>query len=182
MIGANDFLEDVLGLGGPDKGFRIFVMHSDVLRDGGDGLRDAAKYTAPQPFGGDVTKGALDHLEPGRRRRGEMDMETGMLSKPRADLGMLVRRVVVADQMQGFVLGRFPINLAQKIQPFGVPMALCATRDHRAIQRIHGRERGRGPVTLVVMRHRLRASFLERQAGLGTIKRLYLAFLNIQVL
>ena len=106
-----------------------------------------------------------------------MDMETGMFCKPCFDLGVFMRRIVVADQMQGFVLGRFPINLAQKIQPFDVPMTLCATRDHRAIQRAHGREQGCGPVALVIVRHRFRASFFQRQAGLGPIKGLYLAFL-----
>ena len=58
-----------------------------------------------------------------------MDMETWMVPQPRLDRGMLVRRVVVADQMQGFVLGCFTINLAQKVEPFGMLVALGAAGD-----------------------------------------------------
>lgn len=31
--GAYDFLENVIGFGGPDKGFRIPIMHGDVILD-----------------------------------------------------------------------------------------------------------------------------------------------------
>ena len=42
---------------------------------------------------------------------------------------MLVRRLVVADQMQGFVLGRFTVDLAQKVEPFGMPVTLSTAGD-----------------------------------------------------
>lgn len=51
-----------------------------------------------------------------------MNMETRVLLQPLLDLWVLVGGIIVTDQMKGFVLGRFPVNLTQKRQPFAVPM------------------------------------------------------------
>ena len=50
-ISANDFLEDVIGFGGPDEGFGILIVRSDVRFKGGDQFWNAAEE-------------ALDHVEP----------------------------------------------------------------------------------------------------------------------
>ena len=42
---------------------------------------------------------------------------------------MLVRGVVVGDQMQRLVLGRLAVDLAQELQPLGVGVALLALAD-----------------------------------------------------
>ena len=69
-----------------------------------------------------------------------MRMEARMFREPRPDRGMLMRGVIVANQMQGFVLGGFPINLAQEGQPFLV--AIITASDDRAIERVcSGRQR-----------------------------------------
>ena len=83
-----------------------------TVLDRRDQLTNAAKYTSTQAIGGDVAEEALYHVEPRGRRRPEVNMEARMLPQPLHDRGMLVRRVVVADQVQRFVLGRFPIDLA----------------------------------------------------------------------
>ena len=71
-----------------------------------------------------------------------MDMEARMLFEPRLNVGMLVGGVVVADEMEVFVLRGFPVDLAQELQPLGVAVALGTARDHRTIQGAHRREQG----------------------------------------
>ena len=46
-----------------------------------------------------------------------MYVEPGMLLEPCLDACVLVRGIVIADQVQVFVFGRFPINLAQELEP-----------------------------------------------------------------
>ena len=47
---------------------------------------------------------------------------------------MLVGGVVVGDQVQRFVFGRFLIDLLEKLQPLDVRMALLALTDDLAIE------------------------------------------------
>ena len=58
-----------------------------------------------------------------------MHVKARMLLKPRFDHRMLVGGVVVADQVQGFLFRRLAINLFEKGEPLGVPMALFAARN-----------------------------------------------------
>src|SRR5207247_18651 len=108
----------------------------DVLLDGGNQFRDTAKHAIAQAFGGDVTEEALDHVEPGRRGGGEMHMEPRVLGQPLLDLRMLVRGVVIADQMKGLVVRCFTVDLAQEIKPLGMTMARLAARDDGAVEGI----------------------------------------------
>jgi hypothetical protein len=97
------------------------------------------------------------------------------LGKPLLHYRMLVGRVVVGDQVKRLALGRFAINLSQELQPLGVP--ILALTDDLAVQIVQrGKQRGRA-VALVVVRHRLGATLLQRQARLRAIQRLDLALL-----
>ena len=79
---------------------------------------------------------------------------------------MLVRRVVITDQMQILVLGRLAVNLAQETEPFDMAVTLGVTGNH-PIQRDHRREQHSRAVAFVVVGHRFPPSLLERQTGLG---------------
>jgi len=150
---------------------------SDVFVDGGNQLRDAGEHAAAQPLGGDVAKEAFDHVQPRGRSGGEVHDESRMLFQPRLHGRMLVRGVVVGDQMQRLVLGRFAVDLLEELQPLGMAVARLALRDDLAIEHIEcGKQRGR-TVALVIVGHRLRPSLLQRQTRLGTIKRLNLTLL-----
>ena len=92
-------------------------MHGDVLLDGDNQFGDAAKHAIAQAFGGEITEESFDHVEPGRRGRREMHMEPRVLGQPFFDLRMFVCGVVVADQMQRLVRWRFPVDLAQEVEP-----------------------------------------------------------------
>ena len=59
MISPDNFLQDIAGLGGPDKGLGGLVMHGDIFLDGCVEFRDTAKYTTAQPPGSDVAEEAL---------------------------------------------------------------------------------------------------------------------------
>ena len=56
-------------------------------------------------------------------------------------------------------------------------VALHAAADHRPVEHAERGEQGGGAVALVVMRHGLAASGLDRQSGLGAVERLDLALL-----
>ena len=106
-----------------------------------------------------------------------MHVEPGMFLEPGFNGGMLVRSIVVADEVQVFVFRCFPVDLAQELQPFGVAMTLLALTDHGDVEGIErGKERRRA-MTFVVMGHRRGASLLQRQTGLRAVERLYLALL-----
>ena len=94
------------------------------VHEGADKFGEAAEYTAAQAFGGDVAEKPFDPIEPRGRGRGEMHMEARMSREPPPDLGMLMCGLIVANQMQGFLLGGFPIDLAPEAQPFLVTVAI----------------------------------------------------------
>ena len=58
-----------------------------------------------------------------------MGLEALMTAKPRLDLWMLVGGVVILDQVDVEVFGRFAIDLLQEPQPFDMGVALLGSRD-----------------------------------------------------
>ncbi len=91
--GASAFylLQDVGGFSRPDEGLGVGVVLSDVSFNGLDQLVDIRKATASDLLLSDVSKEALDHVEPGRAGRSEMNMEAGMLLQPGLDCRMFMR-------------------------------------------------------------------------------------------
>ena len=79
-----------------------------------------------------------------------------MLFQPLLDLGVLVRRVVVADEMKRLVLRGFAVDLTQEVEPLNMAVTLRAAGDHRTIKRTHRGKQGRRPMALVVVGHRFR--------------------------
>lgn len=75
-----------------------------------------------------------------------MHVETRVFLQPGFYACMLVRRVVVTDQMKHFVLRCFSINLPQKRQPLFLPMPCLAVGNYRAIVSIERCEQCRGAV------------------------------------
>ena len=62
--GAGDLLQDVAGLCGPDKGLGILVVAVDIVTDGHDELFEVVEHAASDSFLGQITKEALDHVQP----------------------------------------------------------------------------------------------------------------------
>ena len=92
-------LEDISGLGRPDEGFGMFVLAIDVTADCQEQFFEIAKYTAPQSVLSEIAEESLHHVEPRCTGRSEVHVEPWMACEPALNFGMLVRRVVVPDQV-----------------------------------------------------------------------------------
>src|SRR6202171_3620300 len=75
-------------------------MMVEVLLDGGFELGHTLEDTASDAIGSDAAEEALDLVEPRRRCRGEVHVETWMPLKPSLHLGVLVGGVIVSDEVQ----------------------------------------------------------------------------------
>jgi hypothetical protein len=125
----------------------------DVLIDGGDKFGHAGEHASAQPLGGDIAEEALNHIQPRRGGGREVHVEARMLDQPSLYGRMLVRGVVVRDQMERLVLGRFAIDLAQELQPLDLGVALLALTDDLPVQHVErGKQRARA-IALIVVRH-----------------------------
>ena len=98
-------LQDVGGFGRPNERLGVGVVLRDVSFNGLDQLVDISKATASDLLLRDVSKEALDHVEPGSTGRSEVNFEPRMALQPGLHRRMFMRRVVVHDQMKLFLLG-----------------------------------------------------------------------------
>jgi len=90
---------------------------------------------------------------------------------------MFVRRVVIADDVQRFIRRRLRINLLQELEPFLVGVMISEETDDLALCHIQCGKKRRRTVSLIIVRHRSRATRLYREARLRSIESLNLAFL-----
>ena len=86
---ALNFGEDGLGGGGPHVGGGIGVVGVDVFLDLATGRARSGTCRAAG-FVGQVPKPAFDQVEPGRRGRGEVEVEPRVPLQPRPDLVVVV--------------------------------------------------------------------------------------------
>ena len=108
---------------------------------------------------------------------GEMEHPPGMPREPGAHLGMLVDGIVVedrVDQLAGRHRGLDPVEEADE---FLMAMARHALADDGAVEDIERREQRRRAVADVIMGHRSGPALFDRQARLGAVEGLDLAFL-----
>ncbi len=106
-----------------------------------------------------------------------MHVEEGMPGEPRLDLGMLVSRIVVGDQMDIKPRRDCPVDPVEKADELLVPVLLHALADHPAVKHIERSEQGGGAVALIIMGHGPGPSLLHRKARLGAVERLDLGLL-----
>src|SRR5438445_13715517 len=102
-------------------------------------------------------------------------MEARVLGEPRFNIGMVVRGVVVADQMHFLFLGRLAVDLTQEHEPLLMAVTLLATRNERTIQGTERGEQSRGAVAFVVMRQRCSTVLPQWPARLAGIERVAVA-------
>lgn len=88
-------------------------------------------------------------------------MKTGMTSEPPVHLRMLVRSVVVDNQVKIFLRRRDLINHAQELEPFLMAMPVIAHADHRAVKGIHGGEQRGSAVPFVIVGHGAATALLD---------------------
>ena len=75
-------LQDVGSFCRPNERLGVSVVLRDVSFNGLDQLVHISEATASDLLLRDVSKEALDHVEPGSAGRSEMNMEAGMLLQP----------------------------------------------------------------------------------------------------
>ena len=150
-------------------------MLGDEAVDGGLEIDDRGKNSAFQPSFGESSEEALDGVEPGTGRRCEVKGEARVPVEPFAHLGMFVRGIIVEDHMHALAGGRGGIDGVQENDELLMPVAGHVSPDHRAIEDVERGEQRCGAVAFVIMGHRAKPPFLERQTRLGPVKRLDLA-------
>ncbi len=74
-------------------------MTVDVAADRQEEFFQVAKHTAPQSVLSEVAEETLHHVQPRCTGRGEVHVEPWMAGEPALNFGMLMSRVVVADQV-----------------------------------------------------------------------------------
>src|SRR5438128_5094771 len=139
----------------------------DVLLDGGFEFGHALEDTASDTVGSDATEEALDLVEPRRRCRGEVHVETWMPLKPSLHLGVLVCGIVVGDQVQVQPLWGVAVDSAQEFKPFLMAMSLHALPDDAAAGDIESSKQRRCSIAFIVVGHGPGPTLLHRQAGLA---------------
>lgn len=171
------FRQDVLSGFCPHKRFRGHIIVAEVCLNRLNELWDAVEDTTANAPLRQVAEPAFDRVEPRTRRRDEVQMDAWMPPYPPAHGGVLVRRVIVQDQMQIESGGRLRIDLLEEPEKLLVAMARHAVADDRSIEHAQCREECRRAVAFVVVRHCATAALFHREAGLGAVQGLDLAFL-----
>ena len=106
---------------------------------------------------------------------GEMEMKALVPFEPSANVGMLVRGVIVNDQMH-FALGRgLAVDLVEEADELLMPVAAHALADDLAVEHVERGEQSGRAVPLIIMSRRAAAAALHRQPRLGAVERLDLA-------
>ncbi len=83
-----------------------------VVANRQDQFLDVVKYAPAEALPGEIAEEALDHVEPRTAGWSEVHVETRMAGQPLLYLRVLVRGVVVGDQMELFVGGRQAVDYA----------------------------------------------------------------------
>ena len=105
-----------------------------------------------------------------------MHVEAFVLLKPCLHFWMLVRGVVVDDQMQLEMLGRFAIDLLEKLQPFPMQVLALDGTDQASLKIIQRSEQGDGAMADIIVRLRADMPDSQRQSRLSALEGLNLAF------
>lgn len=105
-----------------------------------------------------------------------MHVEAFVLLKPSLHFRVFVRGVIVHDQMQLKMLGRFAIDLFEKLQPFLMPVLALDGTDQASLKIIQRSEQGDGAMADIIVRLGADMPDSQRQSWLGALEGLNLAF------
>ena len=106
-----------------------------------------------------------------------MQMKAGMTLKPGDDLGMFVRGVVVADEVNIKLGGDLPVDLAQEGQPLLMAMTRGGMGKDLAREVVQGGKQGDRSVTVVIVSLGADMTLTQGQTGLTALEGLTLALL-----
>src|SRR5215471_9172645 len=96
-------------------------------------LGDGFEGAAADAVSGDLGEEALDHVEPGRRSRCEVQVEARMGLEPALHDGCLMGGVVIDDEVKVETFGGLLIDQPEKAQELTMTMAWHARPDDLAV-------------------------------------------------
>jgi hypothetical protein len=175
--GASFAGEDVGGGLGPHVGLGGCIVLQQVVFDRLFQFGDAGERATANAFVRDPGEEALDEVQPGRRCRDEVHLESRMLGEPRLHRRRLVGRVVVDDQVQLDPLPYCTVDLLEEPDELFSPVARLAFADDDAGLHVKCGEQRRRAVAFVIVGHGGGPALFHRQARLRAVERLDLAFL-----
>jgi hypothetical protein len=167
----------LFGGGGPSEGLWVVVGLVEESVDGSLEIDDRAEDTALQASLGELGEKALDGVEPGGRGRGVVEDEARMAPEPGTDLGMLVRGIVVQDDVDDLANRHLGLDGVEEADELLMPVPLHTAADDLALEHVERGEQCRRAVALVVVRHGPTPAGLQGKARLGPVECLDLALL-----
>ncbi len=172
-----DLGENLLALGLPAVRLRILVALHQVGRDRVRQFLDAPKAAVPHAVRRQVSEEPLHQVQPGTRGGREVHVEALVLAQPVPHLRVLVRAIVVREDVNLETVRNLPVDLLEESQPLQMGVPRLGAVDQLAFQVAHRREQAHGAVPNVVVSAGAKVSDTERQGGLGALQRLALALL-----
>src|SRR5579864_6110489 len=120
----------------------LAVVAMNEVVDSRHQVTDAAERAAADGPLGDDVEPDLHLIEPGGIRRRVVHMEARTGGQPAPDLRMLVRGIVIDDQMDREVVGHRGLDMAQELKELLVTMPPLALSEDLARRDVQGREQG----------------------------------------
>ena len=149
----------------------------DEAVDGGlevdDRTEDAPFQTPP----GELGEEGLDGVEPRAGGWGEVEDKHRVSGEPFSDLRVFVCGVVVEDDVNYLAGRHLGLDGIEEANELLMAVALHAAAGDPSLQHVERGEQRGGAMALVIMGHGASPAALHRQAGLGAVKGLDLAFL-----
>jgi hypothetical protein len=161
----------------PAVGFRGEVSLGKIRFDGVDQFAHMTETSIANGILSQIAEEPFNEVEPRTACGGEVHVEPWVFCQPFPNAVMLVRAVVIGDQVQIKVLWSLAIDLLEKSQPIDVCVLVLGAGDDLSIQIVQCGKQRYGSMPDIVMRLGAHLSDPERQAGLSTFQRLTLAFL-----
>ncbi len=170
----DDFIEDRVRSGCPDKWLWLGVMGTEVFHDGSFECCDAREgptaYAAPCDF----CEETFDLVQPTRAGRRKVQFEARVCGEPAPHGRRLMRSVVVEDKMNREMLGHLRIDATQKAQELLMPVPPVTDTNNFSRRDVQRRKERSDSVTGVVVRLPLGYSGSHRKNRLRSIQRLNL--------
>ena len=156
-----DLLQTVVDGLGPHERLGVLVLEPNELVDRRPQLRHAVEDASPHA----LTEPPRDEVQSRGTRRRTVQMQSWRSRHPLLDMGVVVRPVIVQDQVAGLPWRRVSVDDVQERQPLLVAMARITGADHGAVEHSARREQAGGAVGLVVMRQGAASPFFLGTPG-----------------
>ena len=172
-----DLGKDVRAARFPLVRLRTLVVLGQIGRDHVGQFLHAREAARPDAVPGQIREEPLDQVHPRTRGRREVHVEPLVPLQPNLHLRVLVRAIVVRDDVHREILRDLAVDLLEEPQPLQMGVLALGAVDQLALQVAEGGEQADRTVPVVVVGLRADVPGAERQAWLGAFQRLALRLL-----